>query len=196
MEEIVLFFQSLSYWGIVLALACEIIPAEIVLPLAGYWVFEEELSFWPAVFAGTIGGTIGSLFLYLLGRVGGRPFLMKYGKYIWINEKQLHIAEQFFRKYGISVVFMAKFIPGIRTLAPIPCGIAKMNVCFFLFYTYVAMIPISIFYVWIGLHFGLNYEKVILLVEQFYLETIFIMIVLISVFLGFKQIVKNNTMAN
>lgn len=37
-------FKSLSYFGIFLALSIEFIPAEVVLPLAGYWVSKGDMT--------------------------------------------------------------------------------------------------------------------------------------------------------
>ncbi len=54
-------FKSLSYFGIFLALCIEFIPAEIVLPLAGYWVSKGDMTLFGAVLAGSLGGVAGRL---------------------------------------------------------------------------------------------------------------------------------------
>lgn len=81
MEQIILdiieFLKQFSYFGVVLALTFEFIPAEVVLPMVGYWVYEGDMNFWLAVLAGTLGGTTGPLTLYALGYYGGRPLLIK-----------------------------------------------------------------------------------------------------------------------
>lgn len=56
-----------------MALSIEFIPAEIVLPLAGYWVSKGDMTLAGAVFAGSLGGVSGPLVLYGIGRLGGRP---------------------------------------------------------------------------------------------------------------------------
>ena len=71
-----------------MALTFEFIPAEVVLPMVGYIVYEGDMNFWLAVLAGTLGGTTGPLTLYALGYYGGRPLLIKYGKY-FIKEVQI-----------------------------------------------------------------------------------------------------------
>ncbi len=102
MDELILTivenFKELSYIGIMLALTIEFVPAEIVLPLAGYWVYQGDMTLFGTVLAGTIGGTFGPLTLYALGRFGGRPFILKYGKYFFINEEKLSKADEFFEK--------------------------------------------------------------------------------------------------
>jgi membrane protein DedA with SNARE-associated domain len=58
--------------GIILALTFEFVPAELVLPLAGYCVYEGDPNLYGAIFAGSIGGVLSLLTLYALGRYGGR----------------------------------------------------------------------------------------------------------------------------
>ncbi|USK35310.1 DedA family protein [Bacillus sp. F19] len=154
------YFKDLSYFGVLLALCFEFVPAEVVLPLAGYWVYQGDMTLWGTVLAGTVGGTIGPLTLYALGRYGGRPFLIKYGKYMFINEENLSKADAFFEKNGAMVAFTARFLPGVRTLISIPCGMAKMNVWIFSIYTFAAMLPITFLYVFLGFKLGDKWEEV------------------------------------
>ena len=158
--EFIEFLKGLSYFGVLIALTFEFVPAELVLPLAGYWVYQGDMNLWLVVLAGTIGGTFGPLTLYTLGRYGGRPFLLKYGKYFFIKEKQLNKADEFFEKHGGKVAFTARFLPGVRTLISIPCGMAKMNVWVFSIYTFIAMLPITFLYVYLGFKLGPQWKEV------------------------------------
>lgn len=186
--ELVEFFKQLSYLGILLALTIEFVPAEIVLPLAGYWVYQGDMNLWLVVLAGTVGGTFGPLTLYALGRFGGRPFLIKYGKYMFIREKQLAKADEFFQKHGASVAFTARFLPGVRTLISIPCGLAKMNVWIFSIYTFIAMFPITFIYVYLGYKMGPRWKEVGHLANEYLLP---IGILALIVFLIFYYIKRN-----
>lgn len=158
--NIVDWLSQFSYWGILLALCIEFIPAEIVLPLAGLWVFEGKMNYYLAVLAGAVGGTLGPLTLYALGRFGGRPFLSRYGKFFFIKDEHLQISDAFFSKHGNIVAFSGRFLPVVRTVISIPCGIGKMNVFKFAGFTFCAMLPITAFYVYLGVQFGENYEYI------------------------------------
>ncbi|MGC4752405.1 DedA family protein [Bacillus velezensis] len=173
-------FKSLSYAGIFLALSIEFIPAEIVLPLAGYWVSKGDMTLAGAVFAGSLGGVSGPLVLYGIVRLGGRPFLLKYGKYIWIKPESLQKSDDFFQKHGGLVAFSGRFIPGVRTLISLPCGIAKMNIWVFSLYTYAAMLPITFAYVYLGMKLGENWKSVGSILDQYMLPLgIFIVLLLV-----------------
>lgn len=152
--------SSLGYFGIALGLMLEVIPSEIVLGYGGYMISQGTIGFAGAVIAGTIGGTIAQLFLYWLGSYGGRPVLEKYGKYLLINKHHIDLAEQWFNKYGPGVIFSARFIPVVRHAISIPAGIAKMSFIKFTLYTIAAIIPWTIFFLYLGMALGENWAGI------------------------------------
>ena len=176
------FFKDLGYFGVLLALCFEFIPAEVVLPLAGFWVSQGDYSFWGIVLAGTIGGTIGPITLYALGRYGGRPLVIKYGKYFLINEKQVNAADRFFAKYGAGVAFFARFLPVVRTAISVPCGIMKMSLAKFSAYTFLAMFPITALYVYLGQKLGENWEEAGPLFSQYLRPFIIVLVILLAAY--------------
>ncbi|MGE7122192.1 DedA family protein [Peribacillus sp. NPDC046944] len=184
-------FKSLSYFGVLLALTFEFIPAEVVLPLAGYWVYQGEWNLVLTILAGSIGGVTGPLTLYALGKYGGRPLVMKFGKYFLVKEEQLNKAEYFFDKYGAGIAFFGRFVPGIRTAISLPCGILKMNIWKFMLYTYLAMLPVTTIYVYLGYKLGPQWEQAGAIFAQ-YANFLLIPIVLIVIWLFFKAKKKTN----
>ena len=177
------FFKGFGYFGVLLALCFEFIPAEIVLPMAGFWISQGEFNYYLMVLAGTVGGTIGPITLYALGRYGGRPLVLKYGKYFLINEKQVNAADKFFAKYGAGVAFFARFMPVVRTAISVPCGMAKMSLTKFSIYTFAAMLPITALYVYLGIKLGENWEEAGALFKQ-YLQPFVIALVILALIYG------------
>jgi membrane protein DedA with SNARE-associated domain len=152
--------SDLGYMGIAIGLMLEVIPSEIVLGYGGYMISQESIGFAGAVIAGTIGGTIAQLFLYWLGYYGGRPVLEKYGKYMLINRHHIDLSEQWFNKFGPGVIFSARFIPVVRHAISIPAGIARMSSIKFTLYTIAAIIPWTIFFLYMGIVLGENWAGV------------------------------------
>ena len=177
------FFKGFGYFGVLLALCFEFVPAEIVLPMAGFWISQGEFNYYLMVLAGTIGGTIGPITLYALGRYGGRPLVLKYGKYFLVNEKQVNAADKFFAKYGAGVAFFARFLPVVRTAISVPCGMAKMSLAKFSIYTFCAMLPITALYVYLGIKLGENWEEAGALFKQ-YLQPFIIALVILALIYG------------
>jgi membrane protein DedA with SNARE-associated domain len=188
--DFVYFLKGLSYLGIIIALTIEFIPAELVLPLAGYWVFQGEFNLFYTILAGTIGGTLGPLTLYALGRYGGRPVVEKYGKYFFIRKKEILLADSFFNKYGIWVAFFSRAIPGVRTAISIPCGMAKMNVFLFTIFTFLAMLPLTTVYVYLGYTLGQEWDKVGPLVKAYILPIIGAVFVCLILYIFYKLMIR------
>lgn len=159
-HSVLVFLEGLGYWGIMLGLMLEVIPSEIVLSYAGYLVSTGSITFWGAVAFGTIGGVIAQLFIYWIGRYGGRPVLERYGKYILIQKKHIDYAEDWFNRYGTGVIFTARFIPVVRHAISIPAGIAKMSHAKFITLTTLAVIPWSIVFVYLGFKLGTEWESI------------------------------------
>ncbi|MFJ7745547.1 DedA family protein [Peribacillus sp. NPDC097295] len=180
-------FADMGYIGILLGLMVEVIPSELVLGYGGYLVGLGRMNFLLAVIAGVVGGTIAQLFLYWAGYYGGRTFLSKYGKYIFIKEKHIAMAEEWFERYGVGVVFTARFIPVVRHAISIPAGIARMSVWKFTFYTVAAVIPWTIVFLSLGRLLGENWQQIRELTTPYLIPVAGFSFVLIMLYIIWKK---------
>jgi membrane protein DedA with SNARE-associated domain len=187
------FLSELGYFGIALGLMIEVIPSEIVLGYGGYMISEGILGYPGAVIAGTIGGTLAQLFLYWAGYYGGRPFLEKYGKYVFIKKKQIDLSEEWFRKYGVGVIFFARFIPVVRHAISIPAGIAKMSATKFTLYTVAAVIPWTILFLYLGHALGENWSHIKEYAAQYTMPIIIGAVILGVIYFLIKKTKKATT---
>jgi membrane protein DedA with SNARE-associated domain len=187
------FLSELGYFGIALGLMIEVIPSEIVLGYGGYMISEGILGYPGAIIAGTIGGTIAQLFLYWAGYYGGRPFLEKYGKYVFIKKKQIDLSEQWFSKYGVGVIFFARFIPVVRHAISIPAGIAKMSSTKFTLYTVAAVIPWTILFLYLGHALGENWSHIKEYAAQYTMPIIIGALILGVIYYLIKKTKKTTT---
>src|SRR5580692_12160800 len=73
--------------------ACIPLPSEIIMPFAGYLVHTGQLKLIWVATAGAIGCNLGSVVAYWIGALGGRPFIMKYGRFVLLNHHDLDRAE-------------------------------------------------------------------------------------------------------
>ncbi|MBY0203579.1 DedA family protein [Paenibacillus polysaccharolyticus] len=152
--------QSLGYFGIMLGLMLEVIPSEIVLAYGGFLVSQHNINFFGAMIFGTVGGVLAQLFIYWIGRYGGRPVLERYGKYILIQKKHIDHSEEWFRKYGTGVIFTARFVPVVRHAISIPAGITKMHTGKFILLTTLAVIPWTALFIYLGMILGDQWKHV------------------------------------
>ncbi len=155
---------ALGYLGLALLLVAENlfppIPSEVVLPLAGFLVGRGDLSLWGAIFAATFGSVAGALVLYALGRWGGRRLVLRYGRWLRVDEKALGQAEGWFRRYGDWVVLFARVVPLARSIVSIPAGTMQMPVLRFVVLTTIGSAVWNSVLIGAGVALGANWHAV------------------------------------
>jgi membrane protein DedA with SNARE-associated domain len=152
-----------SYGGIALLMAiesaCIPLPSELIMPFAGYLVYEGALSlFWVAT-AGAIGCNLGSLVAYEIGHYGGRPLVERYGRWILMGRRELDWADRFFSRWGSLAVFFGRLLPVIRTFIALPAGIARMPRAKFHIYTFLGSWPWCLALAYFGMKLGENWRE-------------------------------------
>lgn len=108
------------------------LPSEIILPYGGYLAYLGRSNFWGVVIVGTFACLVGSLVTYFIALYGGNYLFERYGKYVGITERELHLANDWFDKYGEISVFVSRMVPGVRAYSSIPAGICRMDLRSFL----------------------------------------------------------------
>ena len=109
------------------------VPSELVIPPAAVIYIKNGhqdgaiILLLAVILAGTLGSLIGASITYWIARAVGRPFIIKYGKYVFIPEHKLKVAEAWVAQYGAGGVFFARLLPVVRHLISIPCGIVGMR---------------------------------------------------------------------
>ena len=152
-----------GYAGIALLMAiesaCIPLPSELIMPFAGYLVFEGKLSLFWAATAGAIGCNLGSLIAYEIGYHGGRPLVEKFGSYILLGRRELDWAESFFRRGGQVTVLIGRLLPVVRTFIALPAGIARMPRGRFHLYTFLGSWPWCFGLAYLGMKLGENWRS-------------------------------------
>ena len=186
-----------GYLGIFTAALIEtifpIIPSELIFPLAGYVVQNQNLGIGQAImygFMGSLGSTLGAIIIYFLSLKVGRAIILKIGKYLLINENKLHKSEVWFQKYGKIAVLLGRLAPGIRELISVPAGLAKMNLIPFILFTFIGSFLWSLSLTMIGFYLGeawdeFSHESS----EVFHIVAIVIIVSIIAI-LVYKIIIK------
>ena len=132
----------------VLESACIPIPSEVImlfggalaggLTLAGVHV---QLNTIGVGLAGTAGNLVGALLAYAVGRVGGRPLIERWGRYVLLRPHELDRAERFFDRRGKAAIFFGRMVPVVRTFISLPAGIAEVPVVPFAVLTGLGTLP-------------------------------------------------------
>jgi membrane protein DedA with SNARE-associated domain len=156
---------SIGYVGVFLLMVAESmflpVPSEAVMPFAGFAIAEHTLS-WAGVIAfATLGSIVGSLIGYMIGKLGGRPFVDRFGKYVLLDQTDLAATDRFFTRRGGITILVARFIPVVRHLISIPAGIGSMRLLPFCAFTIVGAGIWNAFLAWCGFVLQKNWSVIL-----------------------------------
>jgi membrane protein DedA with SNARE-associated domain len=153
-----------GYGGIVILMAiesaCIPLPSELIMPFAGYLVYQGTMKLLWVATAGAVGCNLGSLIAYEIGSHGGRPLVERYGRWILMGRRELDWSDRFFARWGYLAVFIARLLPVVRTFIALPAGIARMPRGRFHIYTFLGSWPWCFGLAWIGMKLGENWRVV------------------------------------
>ena len=167
------------------------IPSEIIMPLGGFFVYQGDLNFYILILFGLIGTVLGALPWYYLGRFLNEKKLAKVveskGKFLGITSKDFNKSKLWFDKYGVSLVFWGRLIPGIRTLISVPAGIELMPLRKFLVWTTLGSLIWVVLLSLAGYLFGENYRIIETYIDnlKFFIKPL---LLIISIFFLLKYL--------
>ncbi len=145
MKQIIEFIQhivsSVGYPGLFALIMLEStlipIPSELVMPFAGYLAHTGEFSLPVILVINSVAALVGSGLCYWIGKAGGKPLLVKYGKFIGVRKKDIEKTEAYFARHGKATILVSRFLPVIRHIISIPAGIARMPLPAFFLQTFI-----------------------------------------------------------
>ena len=173
------------------------IPSEIIMPLGGYFVYQGILNFYILVIFGLIGTVLGALPWYYLGIFLNEKKLASFvdsrGKFLGISSKDLNKSKLWFDKYGFSLVFWGRLIPGIRTLISVPAGVELMPIKKFLLWTTLGSLIWVVLLSLSGYIFGENYKIIESYLDnfKFFIKPLLILFLVFFIFKYLKNIKVN-----
>jgi membrane protein DedA with SNARE-associated domain len=147
-----------GYWGVFILMGLESmvapVPSEAVMPFAGYLVAIGKFNMITVIISSGMGSITGSLISYFIGLKGGKPLVLRFGKYLLLDLNHLDATERFFSRYGEKAIFICRFIPVVRHFISIPAGVGKMDLAKFCIYTIVGATIWNAILAFVGLWLG------------------------------------------
>jgi membrane-associated protein len=118
------------------------LPGDSLLFIAGVYGGLISNSFYDVPFVVimlmiSIAGVLGNMVGFWFGQKSG-PLLFSRKDTFFFKKKHLHQAKEFYDKYGGGAIFFARFLPIIRTFAPIVAGIVQMERKKFMFFNIIS----------------------------------------------------------
>lgn len=135
--------QAFGYWGLFFIIFAEsglflgfFFPGDSLLLVAGVLASQGVLNFAALVPLVFVAAALGVWLGYLTGAVFG-PRLFSHSRGWWLNKRHITEAQDYFARYGVATIILARFIPIVRTFAPIAAGLARMPLPLFSLYNLI-----------------------------------------------------------
>ena len=156
--------RDLGYPGLFLLITLEStlvpIPSELVMPFAGYLAAQGDFSLPVIIIINSSAALLGSGLCYWLGAAGGKPLLLRYGKFIFVRRKDIERTETWFARHGKATILIGRFLPVVRHIISVPAGIARMPLVPFFTQTFIGATIWGTTLIMIGYELGARWDTV------------------------------------
>jgi membrane-associated protein len=126
------------------------LPGDSLLFAAGTFAALGSFNVWGLIGLLIVAAVTGDAVNYSIGHyLGERAYSIK-----WIKKEYLEKTHAFFEKHGGKAIFLARFVPIVRTFAPFVAGIGKMSYAYFATYNIVGGITWVALFTLLGYFFG------------------------------------------
>ena len=176
------------------------LPALPLLVTAGALVGADKMNVGVAVLAPLVAAVLPDLCWYYLGRVKGGRVLGLLCKISLEPDSCVRSSEDMFRRHGKSTLLIAKFVPGLSTIAPPLAGITGMTLPVFLFYDTGGALLLILLSEGVGALFSNQLESVMAVFDQVGGWILVIALIGIATFVAHKfyrrqQVLREHQMA-
>ena len=143
------------FFGVMLGTAGVPFPSAAILLTAGVLVQQGHLGLRAAIVIGILGNQIS----YWVGHRAGRPFVLKWGRYVKLTPESLEQVERLFARHGGRAVFVARFFAISRLLEALVAGMSRMRWGTFVFYSILGGAVWATAVVLVGYVFGQSWRS-------------------------------------
>ncbi len=149
---------AIVFLGVFLESAGVPVPGETVLLAAGFFASQGTFAL-PWVIGLGIGAAIlGDNVGYWIGRRAGRPLVERYGRLVGLTPGRIAAFDAFFQRHGARTVFLARFVTGLRVVAALFAGVARLPWSEFLLYNAAGALVWATTVTLAGYFFGRSWE--------------------------------------
>ena len=138
-RDLAILLSTYGYWAVLAFVGLESVgvplPGETMLIAAALYAGATHQLWLPLLLlAAAAGAILGDNLGYAIGTWGGYPLLVRYGRYLGLDQRRVKLARYLFLKHGGKVVFFGRFVTVLRYTAAWAAGIARMRWWKFLFW--------------------------------------------------------------
>lgn len=171
------------------------IPGDVYIAYTGYLVSKGSIPYLSAFIILLLSVLVGASILYYLSSRYGQLIVLKFGRYIHLNERKLFTVEKKFRKYGIWVIIFGRHVPGFRVPITVFSGMSGISYKTFILGTFISVIFWIAFYLSVGQQLGTKILNLLHAHYSYYILLLIPFLVFISFFIYIHLRKKGGTVS-
>jgi membrane protein DedA with SNARE-associated domain len=126
----------LKEYGYIILFIWSIMEGEMGLVMAGIMSYTGDMDYWTAVVVASAGGFLGDQIYFWIGRYNKSYFYQEFKS----QRRKVAFAHVLLKKYGWPVIFIQRYMYGMRTIIPMAIGITRYNSKMFAFINFISAI--------------------------------------------------------
>ncbi|OGU32876.1 MAG: hypothetical protein A2057_14200 [Ignavibacteria bacterium GWA2_35_9] len=134
-------------------------PSDLVVVIGGSLVATEAINFVPTLILTTIGSVLGFMTLYYIGSQVDKK-VIRAGKMKFISAQAVDTVENWFTKWGYTVIVANRFLPGTRSVISFFAGLSELKVLKTVILATTSALFWNAIMIYLGMIFGNNIERV------------------------------------
>jgi len=176
--------EALQEYGYIILFLWSVLEGELGLVMAGTMVHTGHMNMGLAIFIAGLGGFVGDQIYFYIGRYN-KKFIHKY---MHRHRRKFAIAHLLLKKYGWPIIFIQRYLYGLRTVIPMSIGLTRYDAKKFALINFISA------QVWAAITIALAYifgEQIIALLEYAKEHWYFVLPLAAALFFGMTYIFKS-----
>ncbi len=180
-----------AFFGMMLENAGIPVPAESSLVALAFFAGQGALNIWFIIPVAIIGDVVGDNIGFWIGRLGGRPLVEKYGRFVRIDSKKLDKMDKLFKEKGGRTIYTAHFFATTRIVAALTAGMSHISYKKFLEFNVLGAASFVTLVALISYHFSKNLDEVLKFLHYFRWAGFIVFLTVVLFYLFRNKILKN-----
>jgi len=187
----------IDHWGYIILFIAAIaealpivgtfIPGHTIIILGGLFAELGILKLEAVIFVTIFGVVTGDLLAYYIGRKFGYDFVIRYGKYFFLNDKKYEKTKELVSEHTGKALIIGRFSPFTRSLSAFLAGIYRIKLTKFIFYSIIGGVSWSVISVFLGCLIGQGFEGVAKIFGQIVLIAFILIILMFFAYRAFNK---------
>lgn len=159
-----------------------LVPGTVLVLFGGYLVYIGAVGLHTAALAIAAGAFAGASGMFFLARLGGRPVVLRLGRFAGLNDRALNVAARSLERWGPPMLLLTRVAPGTRVYMTIFAGISGWTYRRFALWSGIFILLWAYAFVIIGDALGQRWEDLGRLILRFGIYLVALVVVVVALY--------------